>query len=130
MGLISMAKWLASQVFDAQDELDADLHDDPHGLVDLQVGKRVFNDAPASMRTELWLSQLHREGGRGAAAARQYSALLRKVSARPLVCLLQRAPPLQPACVRPSCERRSCRRQDAAAPAPLLAAAACDGGAG
>jgi hypothetical protein len=35
------------------------IHDSGGGLIDLQCGKRVFNDVPAKMRTELWLSQLH-----------------------------------------------------------------------
>jgi len=29
------------------------------GLIDLQVGSRVFNDVPAKMRSELWMSKLH-----------------------------------------------------------------------
>lgn len=29
------------------------------GVIDLQVGSRVFNDVPAKMRTELWMSKLH-----------------------------------------------------------------------
>jgi len=28
-------------------------------VIDLQVGSRVFNDVPAKMRTELWMSKLH-----------------------------------------------------------------------
>jgi hypothetical protein len=34
------------------------------GLIDLQCGRRVFNDVPANMRTELWLSKLHSSQGR------------------------------------------------------------------
>lgn len=34
------------------------------GLIDLQCGRRVFNDVPAKMRTELWLSKLHSSQGR------------------------------------------------------------------
>lgn len=29
------------------------------GVIDLQVGSRVFNDVPAKMRSELWMSKLH-----------------------------------------------------------------------
>ena len=40
-------------------EVIKNVRDSGGGLIDLQCGKRVFNDAPAKMRTELWLSQLH-----------------------------------------------------------------------
>lgn len=42
-------------------ENEKGIHESGGGLIDLQCGKRVFNDAPAKMRTELWLSQLHRQ---------------------------------------------------------------------
>jgi hypothetical protein len=44
------------------------------GLIDLQCGGRVFNDAPAKMRTELWMSKLHsssKDGGKTSAAVYQ-----------------------------------------------------------
>jgi hypothetical protein len=79
-----MLSWLAGAL-DAVVEgvLDAKLDrsaveregDDPNGPVDLQVGKTVFNDVPGRMRTELWLSQLHRHGGKGTAAVRMYGEL-------------------------------------------------------
>jgi hypothetical protein len=50
-------------------------NDDGSGLVDLQVGTRVFNDVPAAMRAELWLSALQRGGGAGAAAAGRFAEL-------------------------------------------------------
>eukprot|EP00890_Picochlorum_soloecismus_P005899 jgi/Picsp_1/630/NSC_00626-R1_tbc1 domain family member 4 len=42
------------------------------GLIDLQCGRRVFNDVPANMRTELWMSQLHSKGGKGAMAVEMF----------------------------------------------------------
>lgn len=42
------------------------------GLIDLQCGRRVFNDVPANMRTELWMSQLHSKGGKGAKAVEMF----------------------------------------------------------
>lgn len=49
--------------------------DEEDDLVWLQVRKVVFDNVPANLRTELWLSQLHQGTGLGAAAAAQYPAL-------------------------------------------------------
>ena len=40
----------------------------------LQVGARVFESSPRSMRQELWRSALQRHGGEGARAAQAYAA--------------------------------------------------------
>ncbi len=59
---------------------------DPNDLnvIDLQVGRQVHRKVPGHMRTELWLSVLHRKGI-GAAYAAQYRSMLAKVSANPLL---------------------------------------------
>lgn len=49
-----------------QKNADKNIHDSGGGLIDLQCGKRVFNDVPAKMRTELWLSKLHSHTTAGA----------------------------------------------------------------
>jgi hypothetical protein len=41
----------------------------------------VFDNVPPNLRTELWLSQLHRGAGKGAAAAAAYASLLAEVGA-------------------------------------------------
>lgn len=46
------------------------------GLIDLQCGRTVFNDVPVKMRTELWLSQLHRKATHGSKAMARYRSLL------------------------------------------------------
>ena len=46
--------------------------EEDNGLIDLQCGRVVFNDVPAKMRSELWLSQLHKHGR---AYIREYSEL-------------------------------------------------------
>ena len=46
----------------------------------------VFDNVPPNLRTELWLSQLHRGRGTGAAAAAQYHALVTQV---PVAYVLQ-----------------------------------------
>ncbi len=70
-GVLEGALALAS----AGDPDGAGAADDGSGLVDLQVGTRVFNDVPAAMRAELWLSALQRGGGAGAAAAGRFAEL-------------------------------------------------------
>ena len=59
---------------------------DPNDLtvIDLQVGRQVHRKVPGHMRTELWLSVLHRKGI-GAAYAAQYGSMLAKVSPIPLL---------------------------------------------
>ena len=80
MGTLSgFAQWLAKQVFEAGQEVEDHEDGRPGALVDLQCGKTCFNDVPARMRSELWLSQLHREG-KGAEAARRYPVLLAQVA--------------------------------------------------
>lgn len=53
---------------------------DPNDLtvIDLQVGRQVHRKVPGNMRTELWLSVLHRKGI-GAAYVAQYRTMLAKV---------------------------------------------------
>lgn len=46
--------------------------EDDAPTVTLQVGQRVFENAPRSMRQELWRSALQRHGGAGARAAAAY----------------------------------------------------------
>ena len=46
--------------------------------IDLQVGKQVFQRVSANMRTELWLSVLHRRGI-GDKYVRLYPSMLAKV---------------------------------------------------
>ena len=77
--LSGFAQWLAKQVFEAGPEVDEQEDGRPGALIDLQCGKTCFNDVPARMRSELWLSQLHREG-KGAEAARRYPVLLAQVA--------------------------------------------------
>jgi hypothetical protein len=48
--------------------------EDDAPLVTLQVGQRVFESAPRSMRQELWRSALQRHGGEGARAAQRYAS--------------------------------------------------------
>ena len=59
---------------------------DPNDLtvIDLQVGRQVHRKVPGHMRTELWLSVLHRKGI-GAAYVAQYRTMLAKVSTVPLM---------------------------------------------
>lgn len=72
--LAEIATWLFGPG-DEQDDAPFGDDADRNGLIDLQCGRTVFNDVPAKMRTELWLSQLHRERGKGAAAIAQYPIL-------------------------------------------------------
>lgn len=53
---------------------------DPNDLsvIDLQVGRQVHRNVPGNMRTELWLSVLHR-GRIGDGYAAQYRSMLAKV---------------------------------------------------
>ena len=48
--------------------------EDDAPTVTLQVGQRVFENAPRSMRQELWRSALQRHGGEGARAAAAYAS--------------------------------------------------------
>jgi hypothetical protein len=52
--------------------------DDELRVIDLQVGSQVHSKVPGNLRTELWLSCLHRKGI-GSAYRRQYRAMLAKV---------------------------------------------------
>ena len=56
---------------------------DPNDLsvIDLQVGRQVHRNVPGNMRTELWLSVLHR-GRIGDGYAAQYRGMLAKVLTR------------------------------------------------
>ncbi|KAK9907622.1 hypothetical protein WJX75_007138 [Coccomyxa subellipsoidea] len=51
--------------------------DDQLRVIDLQVGSQVHNRVPGNLRTELWLSCLHRKGV-GSGYASQYQAMLHK----------------------------------------------------
>ena len=53
---------------------------DPNDLtvIDLQVGRQVHRNVPGNMRTELWLSVLHR-GRVGDGYVAQYRSMLAKV---------------------------------------------------
>ncbi|BDA47761.1 probable TBC1 domain family member 1 at N-terminal half [Coccomyxa sp. Obi] len=51
--------------------------DDQLRVIDLQVGSQVHNRVPGNLRTELWLSCLHRKGV-GSSYASQYQAMLHK----------------------------------------------------
>ena len=84
-GPVDFAKWLGQQVFNVvvgPADWGGEAEEDT-GLVDLQCGKTVFHNVPARMRTELWLSQLHKTGTADA-AMRQYRKLLAQVRPRPL----------------------------------------------
>jgi hypothetical protein len=52
--------------------------DDEEVLIDLQVGRKVFHGVEKKMRSELWLSILHRKGI-GIAAAKKYQYYVRQV---------------------------------------------------
>lgn len=52
--------------------------DEQDVLIDLQVGKKVFHGVEKKMRSELWLSILHRKGI-GIAAAKKFQYYLRQV---------------------------------------------------
>jgi hypothetical protein len=52
--------------------------DEEEVLIDLQVGKKVFHGVEKKMRSELWLSILHRKGI-GIAAAKKYNFYLNQV---------------------------------------------------
>jgi hypothetical protein len=74
--------WLSDTLFQFSNALaglnieDFFKEDDEDGPVSLQVGKKTFQNVPRAMRTELWLSQLHRSGGMGDKASLQYKNLL------------------------------------------------------
>lgn len=80
---LPFTKWLSDSVFRLSNALaglpiDTIVYDDDdknETIVDLQVGKTHWHGVPARMRTELWLSQLHRIGGMGANAAARYRSL-------------------------------------------------------
>lgn len=57
------------------------IDDDP--LVTLQCGKAVVENTSRNMRTELWMSSLHRKGVGVAAADKYDDMLLQKVSTLP-----------------------------------------------
>ncbi|GAB4817785.1 hypothetical protein N2152v2_004831 [Parachlorella kessleri] len=71
-----VARWLADQVFKAVANIGETADSEEDDGVYLQCGKLVFDNVPPNLRTELWLSQLHRGSGTGAAAAAQYNALV------------------------------------------------------
>lgn len=52
--------------------------DEEDVLIDLQVGKKVFHGVEKKMRSELWLSILHRKGI-GTAAAKKFQYYLQQV---------------------------------------------------
>lgn len=52
---------------------------DDEPIITLQCGKVVMENTPRKMRTELWLSSLHRKGVGVAAAARYEDMLMHKV---------------------------------------------------
>jgi hypothetical protein len=73
--IAQFAGWLATQVFDVVGQVAGQPADDGGAYsdtVDLQVGKTVYHDVPASMRMELWLSQLQRKSARGPAVMAEY----------------------------------------------------------
>jgi hypothetical protein len=77
--LVEFAGWLATQVFDVVGSVAGIQGADGGATVDLQVGKTV-HVVPAQMRTELWLSQLHRKTANGGApSAGEYYDLLFEV---------------------------------------------------
>lgn len=78
--LNEFASWLVNTLESVLDGMGPEFDELDNGLIDLQCGGRVFNDVPAKMRTELWLSALQREKGKGAAAVAQYP----KLSASPI----------------------------------------------
>lgn len=55
--------------------------DGPDQTIDLQVGKTVWHNVAPKMRTELWLSILHRKGI-GSKAAKRFREYLGKVGTR------------------------------------------------
>lgn len=76
MGWLSDALFQFSNVLAGLNSEDFFKEDDEDGPVHLQVGKKTFQNVPRAMRTELWLSQLHRSGGTGDKASLQYKNLL------------------------------------------------------
>jgi hypothetical protein len=76
MGWLSDTLFQFSNVLAGLNVEDFFKEDDEDGPVSLQVGKKTFQNVPRAMRTELWLSQLHRSGGMGDKASLQYKNLL------------------------------------------------------
>lgn len=75
----AFVQWLGQQVFDYAlgAEMDEEMNEEEE-TIDLQCGRTLFQDVPARMRTELWMSQLHANPS-ALRAAHNYEAYLRLV---------------------------------------------------
>lgn len=74
----NLSSWFNGILDYVEGEVHGEVSNDARdsGLIDLQCGRTVFNDVPAKMRTELWLSQLHRKSAHGSKAMARYRTLL------------------------------------------------------
>lgn len=72
--------WLAQTVQLFKNALK-NFDEGPDQTIDLQVGKTVWHNVAPKMRTELWLSILHRKGI-GSKAAKRFREYLGKVGTR------------------------------------------------
>jgi hypothetical protein len=77
---LAFVQWLGQNAVDLLLGPDdaSEARDASEEVVDLQCGRTVFNGVPAQMRTELWLSQMHRDR-QAVQAMEQFTHLISRV---------------------------------------------------